>query len=536
MLGKINFQPKAGQPKAENKFLVLENSIAGAAIIIAVFSVLTKLLGLWRDRLLAANFGAGEILDAYLVAFRLPDFVFNTLILGAFSSAFIPVFLNAWQKDKNKAWQITNSILNILFLIIFILSVFIVIFAPALMTIIAPGFSQGARDLAISFTRIITLSILFFTVSNVISSLLNSFHKFLVYSLAPLMYNLGIIFGILFLTKTGLGIFGLAWGVALGSFLHLAVQIPSLLKTGFVWQPLLSFSSGVKEIFFLMAPRFFGLVVNQLNVLITTAIASLIGVGAIAIYNLSFNLSSFAVGLVGVPLAVSVFPYLSSCYASGDHQVFAEKLSKTMKQIFYFMLPLTVIFFLFRNEIVKIILEAGLFTKKDSLLTAQALGFFSLSIFAQSLIPLLARAFYAQHNTKTPVFIAVISLVLNIVGCIILGKIWGVKGLALSFTFSNLVNFFLLYFFLEKQNFKYAQKEIIYPVFKFLIFSFLTGALIIFLKFLFAPLFDLTKSINVFFETMFIILISLLFYYLLSLAFKLEEAKKIKDIFRFFYV
>jgi len=314
------------------------------------------------------------------------------------------------------------------------------------------------------------------------------------------------------------------------------VQIPSLLKTGFVWQPLLSFSSGVKEIFFLMAPRFFGLVVNQLNVLITTAIASLIGVGAIVIYNFSFNLSSFAVGLVGVPLAVSVFPYLSSCYASGDHQVFAEKLSKTMKQIFYFMLPLTVIFFLFRNEIVKIILEAGLFTKKDSLLTAQALGFFSLSIFAQSLIPLLARAFYAQHNTKTPVFIAVISLVLNIVGCIILGKIWGVKGLALSFTFSNLVNFFLLYFFLEKQNFKYAQKEIIYPVFKFLIFSFLTGALIIFLKFLFAPLFDLTKSINVFFETMFIILISLLFYYLLSLAFKLEEAKKIKDIFRFFYV
>jgi len=513
MFGRINL----------NKF---ENSIGGAAIIIAVFSVLTKILGLWRDRLLASSFGASETLDAYLAAFRLPDLVFNTLILGAFSSAFIPVFLAYWRKDKAEAWRIVNSTLNILFAVIFVLSILIIIFAPWLVRLIVPGLSYYAQSLTIKLTRIISLSILFFTLSNVISSVLNSFHKFLAYSLAPLMYNLGIIFGILFLVKTNLGVSGLAWGVVLGSFLHLIVQLPSLFKTGFVWRPLFSLSAGVKEIFLLMTPRFLGLAINQVNVLTTTAIASFVASGAIAIYYLAFNLASVPVGLIGVPLAISVFPVLSQSYAAKDEQVFASKLSKTTRQIFYFILPLTVIFFLFRKEIIEIILQTGLFTKKDSFLAAQTLGFFSLSLFAQSLIPLLARAFYAQHNTKTPVYAAVLSLIINILGCLVFGKTLGVSGLGLAFTLSSFVNFFLLYFLLKGHGLGF-QKRDVYPILKFLLLSFLTGLLIIFLKFFLASMPNLMK-------TAIIILAAISFYYFLSLIYKIEEAKKLKDFLKFF--
>jgi len=514
------------------KLLNFQESIGGAAIIVAVFSILSKFLGLLRDRLLAVHFGAGEILDAYWAAFRLPNLVFNTLVLGAFSSAFIPVFLNYYLKDRNKAWRATNSILNIFFLIVLFLSTLIIIFAPVIIPIIVPGFSQATKNLTVSFTRIITLSILFFTLSNVASSLLNSFRKFLAYSLAPLMYNLGILLGILFLTKTRLGIYGLAWGVVLGSFLHLIVQLPAVIKIGYRFKFLISFSSGVKEVICLMLPRFFGLAVEQINLLATTLIASLIGVGAIAIYNLSFNLNSLPIGMIGIPLSISLFPILSGYYSQNQQSAFNKKLTQTVAQIFYFIIPLTIVYFLFKEEIVRIILEAGLWGYQDSLITAQALGFFSLSLFAQSSIPVLAKAFYAQHNTKIPVLSAVIGFSVNITGCLILGRLIGIVGLALAFSLAAIINFSLLYFFLGKTNFNFQKKEINLSFLKFTFFSLVVGLLMFGLKALTNPLIDSASLCQILLQSAIIILIGLLVYFFITLICKAKEAQRIWRIIR----
>ncbi|MCH7759397.1 murein biosynthesis integral membrane protein MurJ [Patescibacteria group bacterium] len=321
-------------------FFYRRNSITGGAMIIALFSIFSRLLGLLRDRFLTGSFGAGQVLDAYYTAFRLPDLVFNTLILGAFSSAFIPVFLQYFSQDKKQAWRITNSILNLLFLIVLFLAILLFILSPVIINLMVPGFNPETKTLTISLTRIMLIGILFFTLSNVAGSVLNSFRRFLVYSSAPVMYNLGIIFGIVVLTKTSLGLLGLAWGVVLGSALHFLIQIPALLKTGYTWRPRFDiFNPAVKKIITLMLPRCFGLAINQFNFIIITFIASIITVGAVAIYNLAFNLVNFPISIFGFSLAVSIFPVLSQNFIDGNKKDFADYFSKTIRVIFYVIIP-----------------------------------------------------------------------------------------------------------------------------------------------------------------------------------------------------
>ena len=198
----------------------LTTTITGGAIVIAFFSVVSKLIGLFRDRLLASFFGAGDTLDIYYAAFKLPDLVFNTLILGALSAAFIPVFVQVWEKDKQKAWQITNSILNILVAVVGVISVVVIIYAHKIMPLVVPGFDADKLLITIHITRIMFVSVVFFTISNIFSGVLNSLRKFVAFSLAPILYNLGIIIGIIALYPLW-GIDGLAWGVVLGSIFHM---------------------------------------------------------------------------------------------------------------------------------------------------------------------------------------------------------------------------------------------------------------------------------------------------------------------------
>ena len=510
------------------KFFYRQNSITGGAIIIALFSIFSRLLGLLRDRFLTGSFGAGQVLDAYYTAFRLPDLVFNTLILGAFSSAFIPVFLQYFSQDKKQAWRITNSILNLLFLIVLFLAILLFILSPVIINLMVPGFNPETKTLPISLTRIMLIGILFFTLSNVAGSVLNSFRRFLVYSSAPVMYNLGIIFGIVVLTKTSLGLLGLAWGVVLGSALHFLIQIPALLKTGYTWRPRFDiFNPAVKKIITLMLPRCFGLAINQFNFIIITFIASIITVGAVAIYNLAFNLVNFPISIFGFSLAVSIFPVLSQNFIDGNKKDFADYFSKTIRIIFYLIIPTTILFISLRAQIVRLILGAGVFSWRDTVLTAQALGWFSISLFAQSLIPIFAKAFYATQDTKTPVKIAIVSFFINIIGAVILGPLMGIGGLALALSISSLVNFGLLYWAFNKKVVPLQNKEIIYSVFKIIILSVLMGAVIQGIKYQLAPLVDMQTFIGVLTQTVAAVLGGALFYFSISLVLKLKEAQMI---------
>lgn len=504
----------------------LRNSVAGGAIIIASFSVISRLLGLVRDRLLASSFGAGDVLDVYYASFRLPDLVFNTLVLGALSVAFIPIFMEYWHKNKDEAWDIANSVLNILLVIILILGGLFYIFAPQIVgKIIVPGFDFEKQQMTIELTQIMLVSIVFFTASNIVSSILNSFKKFVAYGLAPVMYNLGIIVGIVLLVPR-FGYRGLAYGVVLGSVLHLLVQIPAVIKNGFSWQAQFNFRHpAVKKMGILMLPRTFALAINQVNKLVIVIIGSTLMAGTIAVYNLADNLQYVPIGVLAIPIAIACFPYLTESLVKQKYSEFGVHFSVAFRRILFLIIPATVFMFLLRAQIVRLILGTGNFNWQDTQLTLATLGYFSLSLFAQSLIPLLARSFYAFQDTKTPVILSLISAVFNVFLAIWLGRLMGAPGLALAFSIATIVNFVLLLIFLKKKSIWLDMPHVFASTYKIIALSVVAGVAIQGVKTLFGGAVELDRFWQVLVQFSLAVLAGGITYVGLALILKMEEVK-----------
>lgn len=422
-----------------------------SSLIIASLGLLSRLVGLIRDRILASRFGASDILDVYYASFNLPDLIFNLLVVGAVSSAFIPVFIEQRSKNENEAWKLASNFLNILLLFVIGAVTLIFLFAPGLAGLIAPGFSSPKKDLTTLFTRVMLLSPLIFSVSIIIGSVLQSFNKFFAFSLAPIMYNAGIIVGAVFL-EPKFGPLGLAEGVVLGAFLHLFVQIPSVLKVGFKWERILDFrSSAMKKIFKLMVPRTIGLAAMQINWIVLTAIATTVSAGSVAVFNFANNLQYVPIALVGISVAVASFPTLSEEALKDGRKEFSRRVADTLKNILFIIVPLSALFIYLREDIVRIVFGAGKFGIKDINLTSQILGLFGMGIFAQSIIPFLSRSFYAIQNTKIPVMTAIISVAVNIFLAFLLLEDFFVLALPLAFSISGILNAFLLVIFLRKK-------------------------------------------------------------------------------------
>ena len=441
--------------------------ILGTAYLISV------LLGLARDRLLASQFGAGDELDVYFAAFRIPDFLAMVMILGAISAAIIPVFSGYLVRSKEESWEFISNLLNIFLTVLVAVSVILVIFTPALISIIAPGFSAAKKEMAVLLTRIMFLSPILLGTSNVISAILQVFHRFLATAVAPIMYNLGIVLGILFLVPR-FGIAGLAWGVVLGGIMHLLVQIPPLLASGFKYQRIFNIKhAGVARVIKLMLPRSLGLASSQINLIVITALASTLISGSVAIFNLANDLSSAILTFLAVSIANAVFPSLALAFSSKAADEFKKKFSVVFRQILFLTVPVSILFIILRAQIVRLVLGAGQFSWLDTRLTAACLGIFSFSLFAQGLIFLLSKTFYAAHNTKIPAVISLVAVALNIGFSFFfvwllafpnflslslkfilklqdIGNI-AVVGLPLAFSLSSIIQFALLCF-LRKRN------------------------------------------------------------------------------------
>lgn len=458
-------------------------TIQSAAIILAASSLVSRFLGLIRDRLLASTFGASSDLDVYFAAFRIPDFIYNILIAGGIVVAFIPLFSEYFLKDKKEAWEFTNNVLNVFLFFLVLISLVISIFAPFLIKIITPGFTSQQISLTALLTRILFLSPIFLGLSSVFSGVLQYSNRFLAYSLAPVLYNLGIIFGIIFLAPIS-GVLGVTLGVIMGAFLHFAVQIPSVINAGFSYKPILSLRDPkIKRVFYLMVPRTFGVAAPQINLMVVTAIASGLSVGSLSIFTFANNLQQFPMGLIGIPLAVAAFPALSQAWAAQKKEEFFKKFSETFRKILFVIIPLSFLIFVLRDWIIKIILRTGRFGEEAAGLAAASLGLFALGIFASTLIPLLLRAFFALQDTKTPTIISLIAMALNIFLCLGFVKILSypnffqsfiksifslqrsgdisVIGLPLAFSIDSILQFILLMVFLLRRiNVKKADVNI----------------------------------------------------------------------------
>lgn len=442
-------------------------SIAAAAFIISLAGVASRILGLFRDRILASTFGAGDILDAYYAAFRVPDLIYNLLILGALSAAFIPVFTQLISKEKEKeAWDLANGVLNLQIIVMGALSLLLAINAHFVMQFITPRFDEEKMQTTVLFTRIMFLSPLILGISGIFGGVLVSMKKFFIYSLAPIMYNLGIIFGAVFLVKF-MGPIGLAWGVVLGALLHMLIQYPAVKFSGFKlklmpWKSLKN--KEVVQVIHLMVPRMLGVAVSQINFLIITIFASTLAAGSLAVFNFANNIQSAPLGLFGVSFAIAVFPTLSTYYAKGENEKFAHAFSKTLRQVLFFVIPLSLLIYILRAQIVRVILGTGNFDWEDTILTFTTLGYLAASLFAQALIPLLARSFYAIQNTKTPFYIAIFSEAINILLVVLLIGKFQILGLAIAFSIASVVNMALLFVFLRRNFDNLEEKQIVRSV------------------------------------------------------------------------
>jgi putative peptidoglycan lipid II flippase len=521
-------------------------SITSAAIILIAATFLSKIVGLLRNRILTSTFGASRSLDIYWAAFRIPDLLFNILILGALTSALIPMFAQLWEKKSSEvAWRFLNNILCVFILTIIVAGILLFIFAPQLMKMVVPGFSGQEMQTVVLLTRIMFLSPLILTISNIFGALLQYFSKFLVYSFAPILYNLGIIVGAVFFVPK-YGVVGLAWGVVLGAFLHLLIQIPPVLLSKFRFRPIVDLGDkNLRQTIKLMLPMTVGVAASQVNLLIITAIASLLTAGSIAIFTLSNDLQFVPISLFGISFAVAAFPVLSRAFSSGEKNKFTEKFSTTFSQIIFFIIPVSFLFFILRAQIVRVLYGAGKFTWTDTRLTAACLAAFSLSIFAQGLIPLLNQAFYSAHNAKTPVKINIFSIFFNIIFSFsfvyliakipnitnffrFFFKLQGIEnisviGLPLAFSLTSILNLMWLIRAFKKKvgnGWDFKLRDSFLRIF---LLSLSCGAICYILLYLFAPLFSLETFSGIFFQGIFAGGITIILYLYLAKKFRFPE-------------
>jgi putative peptidoglycan lipid II flippase len=438
---------------------IMRDKLLRAGTILALFTLVSKLTALFRDRILASHFGASNQLDVYYSAFRIPDLVFHLLIFGAVSSALIPVFVEKYREDKLYAWRIIQNFMTMAFLATIVIGFIAGIFAGPLASLIAPGFSAADRQLLVLLLRIMLFSPVIFSISAVLGSVLQATERFVSYALAPIFYNLGIISGALWLSpvfqERGYeAIIGVACGVVLGALFHMIVRIPASVRAGFKFKAIFGFKDGgFQKVVKLMLPRTAGIGAHNFETLIINAFASLLGAGSIAMFNLANNLQFVPISVLGISMAIAVFPQLSSQASIQERFQFREKLNYVLRRTAAIVGIVAIAMLAGRNLIVKTVFQSGEFNLDNTQMTATLLGIFMFGVIAQSLVPIMSRAFYALQNTKTPVVIAISSIVLNLILALVFTFYlhWGINGLALSYVVAGNFNFFFLYLLFKKR-------------------------------------------------------------------------------------
>lgn len=448
-------------------------TIAGAALLIGASAILSRALGLIRDRMLVGRFGAGDELDAYFAAFQIPNLLFSLLVVGTLSVAFIPVFTGyIARKREAEAWHVANAVLTAALAVMGAICLVLILLAPALTRLVAPGFEGEKFDLTVRLTRVMMLSPLLFSVSAALSSVLNSYRRFAAVAMAPLLYNGAIIFGIVALSKP-FGMLGVAWGAILGAALHALVQVPVARSLGWRFRPALDLKSeGVREIGRLFLPRVFGVDVAQFSQLLGAVIGTTLATGSVSLFSLAINIAAVPIGAFAIPFAIAAFPALSDAAARGDRDAFRGVFASTFRQVLFFLIPLSALAFILRVHVVRVVIGSSGLTWDELRLAAASLGLFVLALAFQGLAPLLARAFYALKDTVVPVLVSFVALAANLAAAFALkawlgttaGKatawLWlgiyalddvRVLALAMAFSIASFVQVVLLMFILRRK-------------------------------------------------------------------------------------
>jgi len=517
---------------AASIFSKSQQTILSAATIIMVSVAASRLLGLVRLRLLAYYFGSQiQTLDAFIAANVLPEAIFEVLIFGAVSVAFIPVFTSYLAKNEKKAaWDLAGSVLNLGVLGFTVVATILIIFAPFLPQFLSPGLVRNYPELngvIANLMRVMIFAQIFFVGSAFLTGILQSFKFFLLPAMAAVLYNLGIIFGIVVLSPF-LGIYGPAWGMVIGAILHLLIQIPVAKKLGASFELKINFHHpGLARIIILMVPRSFGLAILRTNDVVNVALASLLISGSIVAFSFAETLYLVPLGLFAASIAQAALPTLSLTFAQSRMREFKDTFLNSFHQILFLVLPSAAILAILRIPVVRLVFGAKQFPWDSTVLTGRTLIIFSAGLAAAAVNLILVRGFYALHDTKTPVAINVftvfINMVLSVVFILVLGK--NVLWLAGSYSAVNILNALALLFFLDRKVEKFSRKHLILPALKMGTAALLMAiSLYVPMKFLDQLVFDTTHTLGLIALTGVASFFGIFVYISLTLVFRVKEA------------
>jgi len=514
-----------------------QNTVLSAATLIMIMIVVSRILGLIRQRVLA-NYFVPSDLSLFFAAFRLPDLIFEVLVFGTFTSAFIPVFSKALRDGKKRAWEIAGRVVTIGLLIFACAAIILAIWAPQIYSAIAPGFGDGQTIQIANLARILFAAQGFFVISYVLTGVLESLRRFLVPALAPIFYNIGIILGTVFLTPY-LGLMAPAVGVVIGAAAHFLIQFPLSRKLGFrfIWD--FKNDEEVKKVGTLALPRVIDLAFDQIGKTAELFLSSIISQAAYTYYIFANTLQLLPVTLVGTSLAKAILPMLSR--ADGDMKEFRRILHIAIFQAIFLTLPLAVALIVLRIPIVRLVYGTKIFDWNATVQTGMVLSIYAVAIVTQTLMSILSRAFFALHDTKTPVKISFIGLGLLVAGDFLLVKGFGlpVWALAASFGFSTYIEAVILSILIHKRVGDIINKNFFIHLTKITSATIISGFAMFFLIKFFDRWYwiqqvtsipfdkfvlDTRYTLNVLILTVLSFAIGMVIYMSLSLLFKIDEA------------
>jgi putative peptidoglycan lipid II flippase len=513
-----------------------QQTIGSAAFVLISMVFTSRVLGLIRDRLLNARFAPDE-LGIYFAAFRLPNLIFELLVMGALTSAFIPVFTKyVTQQNEKEGFGVAATLINMSTIVFLILALPLLVFTDQLSHFFAPGFSPEQVAQMAAYTRFMILfQVLPLLVGNFFTGILQSYNLFLVPALAPVVYNIGIILGIIILTPA-FGLMAPVYGVGIGALLFMCIQVPLVLLVGyrhrftFEWR-----HPGVREVLRLIGPRTLGLAVSQVDSTVDLMLASILGARMVTVFNFAQQLQQLPVGLFGVSVAQAALPALSAASVKEDKEEFKKSVISAIHQILFFVLPASALFIVLRIPVVRLVFGAARFDWEATVLTGITLSMFSLSIFAQSIVNVLARGFYALYDTKTPVVISIISIGTNTLLSLYFIKVLGlpVWSLGLSTSIASILNATILSIVLDRRVGGFSKTDLFLPAIKMFIAAAAAGVAVYFPLKLFDQLvFDTTRTFGLLLLTGIAGGAGLLTYLLLAWLFDVNEVKSFIRLIR----
>jgi putative peptidoglycan lipid II flippase len=541
-----------------------QTSILSAAFVITLANIIASISGLIRQRSLISIYFAKEIskleYESFLVAFQIPDLMFQLIVLGALSASFIPIFTKAKKKSEKEAFQIANSVITVTVVFFIVISIIMAIFAKPITTIrTGDQFSQHQINTCTNLTRIMLVAQIFFCFSFFLSGILQTYQYFIIPAIAPIFYNVGIILGTYFFNKS-FGIYGAGIGVIIGSALHLITQIPLAKKIKFSYRPRFDFHKPeVKKILSLIPARTLTIGISEIKGLALTFFTTALGNLSFVIIKLGLTLMTLPVRIFGVPIGQASLPFLSKEYKDDDLTNLKNILLESVNQIAFLAFPASALILILRIPVIRIIFGAKNFPWPTTVLTGKVVIILALSIAFQAMIQVLVRGFYALQDTKTPLKISLVSNVFYFLFCAYFtffqntphGQFFsqglkylfnlksssevGLIGIALATAISTILELVLYMSYLNKKIPKFIDSNFIFNQFKIIFSSFLMAiSLYLLLKILDLTFFDTTRTIELVALTITVSTIGMSFYIYLAKAFQIKELKLILSVFNNF--